>query len=99
MSNSDQALAFYLHLEAEVSANYATLDLHHYDYLCGYYESLRSKVSLYPFYRYSWMRRVSPMQKVIVDLPRRKTPWRILDAGCGLGTEAVFWSTLLDQSF
>ncbi len=25
-------------------------------------------------------------------------PWRILDAGCGLGTEAIFWGTLRDDT-
>jgi len=30
-------------------------------------------------------------------LPRRNEPWRVLDAGCGLGTESIFWSTIRDD--
>jgi SAM-dependent methyltransferase len=37
------------------------------------------------------------MREVIASLPKRDAPWRILDAGCGLGTESVFWSTLRDD--
>ena len=97
MSKLNQALAFYLQLEAEVSENHDNLDSSYYDCLSRYYKSLNSNVRLRPFYRYNWMRRVAPMQQVIAALPRRDTPWRIFDAGCGVGTESIFWSTLRDD--
>jgi SAM-dependent methyltransferase len=97
MSKPNQALAFYLQLEAEVSENHDGLDPSCYDCLSRYYTSLKSNFRLRPFYRYNWTRRIAPMQKVIAALPRRDTPWRILDAGCGVGTESIFWSTLRDD--
>jgi 2-polyprenyl-3-methyl-5-hydroxy-6-metoxy-1,4-benzoquinol methylase len=33
------------------------------------------------------------MLEIVVDRPRRDKPWQILDAGCGMGTESIFWST------
>ena len=37
------------------------------------------------------------MQALLHSLPPRELPWRILDAGCGVGTESIFWSTLRDD--
>lgn len=97
ISQPNAALAFYLQLEAEVSENQDGLDPSYYECLSRYYRALKSNVGLRPFYRYNWTRRVAPMQKVIAALPRRDTSWRILDAGCGVGTESIFWSTLRDD--
>jgi 2-polyprenyl-3-methyl-5-hydroxy-6-metoxy-1,4-benzoquinol methylase len=94
MSKPNRALAFYLQLEAEISKNHDGLDPSYYDCLSRYYKSLKNNVSLRPFYRYSWTRRVTPMLILLHSLPPREPPWRVLDAGCGVGTEAIFWSTL-----
>lgn len=97
MPNLNQSLAFYLQLETEVSENHHSLDTSHYECLLRYYNSLKSDVRLRPFFRYNWTRRVAPIQEIIALLPKRDVPWHIFDAGCGLGTEAIFWSTLRDD--
>jgi SAM-dependent methyltransferase len=90
----DLALTFHRGLQAEVLENRSALDPVQYTDFSRYYRSLRDHTSLYPFYRYNWTRRVTPMLEIVTGLPRRGTPWRVLDAGCGMGTESIFWSTL-----
>ena len=97
MSDLKQSSTFYLQVEAEVSENRCSLDTSHYECLLHYYNSLKSNVRLRPFFRYNWTRRVAPMQEIIASLPKRDVPWNVFDAGCGLGTEAIFWSTLRDD--
>lgn len=97
MATPNQASTFYRQLEAEVSENWGGLKPDSYATLSRYYASLKSNVSLRPFYRYNWMRRIAPMQALLHSLPPRELPWRILDAGCGVGTESIFWSTLRDD--
>jgi 2-polyprenyl-3-methyl-5-hydroxy-6-metoxy-1,4-benzoquinol methylase len=96
MSQSSPGLAFYLQLESELS-KHNRLDAGYCESLSQYYTSLKSDMEMRPFYRYNWTRRVAPMQELIASLPKRDAPWRILDAGCGLGTESIFWSTLRDD--
>jgi 2-polyprenyl-3-methyl-5-hydroxy-6-metoxy-1,4-benzoquinol methylase len=97
MPSLSRSLTFYLQLEAEVAENHHGLDKSYYERLSHYYKSLKSDVGLRPFFRYNWTRRVAPMQEIIASLPNREVPWHIFDAGCGLGTEAIFWSTLRDN--
>lgn len=42
--------------------------------------------------RRHWLERTAPMRKILMALPIRSHPYRILDAGCGLGTEALYWA-------
>ena len=49
------------------------------------------------FARYNWIRRTTPMVDLLSRLPIRERPWKVLDAGCGLGTEALFWSSLRED--
>ncbi|MCB9078080.1 MAG: class I SAM-dependent methyltransferase [Anaerolineaceae bacterium] len=88
------ACNFYEQLETEVLEGQTELDSAHYACLKHYYSKWLKHPELRPFYSYNWMRRTGPMQRLILSLPRRGTPWRILDAGCGVGTESIFWSTL-----
>lgn len=97
MPTLDQSSAFYRQLEAEVSENRDGLKPDCYASLSRYYTSLKNNISLRPFYRYNWMRRIAPMQALLHSLPPRELHWRILDAGCGVGTESIFWSTLRDD--
>jgi SAM-dependent methyltransferase len=103
MSKLDQALAFYLGLEAEVTRienireNCGSLCPKHYDDLARYYQSLRDHERLRLFYRFNWARRVEPMLEILHALPERETRWRLLDAGCGTGTESIFWSTVRED--
>lgn len=97
MSTPNQAFTFYRQLEAQVSENRDGLKPDCYANLSRYYTALKNNVSLRPFYRYNWMRRIVPMQALLHSLPPRELPWRILDAGCGVGTESIFWSTLRDD--
>jgi 2-polyprenyl-3-methyl-5-hydroxy-6-metoxy-1,4-benzoquinol methylase len=97
MSVSNQTFTFYRQLEAEVVENRDKLQSDNYAILSRYYTSLKNNVDLALFYRYNWMRRVAPMQTLLCSLPPRELDWRILDAGCGVGTESIFWSTLRDD--
>jgi len=90
----DLALVFHRELQAEVLENSSGLEPDQYAGFSAYYRSFRDHKHLYPFYRYNWARRVAPMLEIIIGLPRQSKPWRILDAGCGMGTESIFWSTL-----
>lgn len=93
----NQVSTFYKQLAAEVSENCDGLDIESYSCLAYYYGKLKNNVKLRSFYQYNWMRRIALMQNIITALPRRNRPWRILDAGCGVGTESIFWSTLRDD--
>jgi 2-polyprenyl-3-methyl-5-hydroxy-6-metoxy-1,4-benzoquinol methylase len=97
MSGSNPALAFYCQLEAEVLEGCHGLEPDYRATVSRYYTSLKNNASLRPFYRYNWMRRLAPMQALISSLSPRGSPWRVLDAGCGVGTEAIFWATLRDD--
>jgi 2-polyprenyl-3-methyl-5-hydroxy-6-metoxy-1,4-benzoquinol methylase len=37
------------------------------------------------------------MVGLLQTLPHREKPWRILDAGCGVGTESLLWASLRDD--
>jgi SAM-dependent methyltransferase len=100
--------AFYDWLETEVLDNEGHLSTEHYACLSRYYGTLAGRAdqtgnaALRPFYRYNWTRRVAPMLDLVLALPGRDVParaarWRILDAGCGVGTESIFWSILRED--
>ena len=91
------ASTFYKKVEGEVTENRDGLDEDNYRCLARYYAALKKNVRRRSFYRYNWMRRIGPMQSLITLFPRRKKPWRMLDAGCGVGTESIFWSTLRED--
>ena len=85
---------YYTHLCLEVDDNVGALDAAGYAELRRYYRALAHNHDLRPFYRYNWQRRVTPMVDALQSLPVRDRPWQILDAGCGVGTEALLWATL-----
>lgn len=91
---NDQALDFYNKLQAEVWNNALGLTEENYGHLRRYYTNLYKNQHLHLFYRYNWMQRVYPMQQIVSQLPVQDRPWRILDAGCGVGSEAFFWHSL-----
>lgn len=37
------------------------------------------------------------MVKVLQALPQRDKPWRVLDAGCGVGTESLLWAMVRED--
>lgn len=88
---------FYDVLIAEVTANKAGLTDEEYKTLNRYYRGLASNERLRPFYRYNWQRRIRPMTQRLSGLPRTAIPWRVLDAGCGVGTESILWAVLRDD--
>ena len=94
---SELTQRFYDGLTAEVSENAFGLPDQEYAELRRYYHALASNPQRRAFYRYNWEQRIEPMVLLLLTLPRRETPWRILDAGCGVGTESIFWSTLRDD--
>jgi SAM-dependent methyltransferase len=97
LSGVERANAFYDRLVAEVLDNDNCLGPSDYACLSHYYEALEEKAALRSFYRYNWTRRVAPMAALVLALPRRDVAWRILDAGCGVGTESIFWSSLRED--
>jgi 2-polyprenyl-3-methyl-5-hydroxy-6-metoxy-1,4-benzoquinol methylase len=106
--DAECALAFYDRLEAEVLDNEGHLSPEQHACLSRYYGALAGRadrtrnVALRSFYRYNWTRRVMPMLDLVRALPRRDASAcaaraRILDAGCGIGTESIFWSVLRED--
>lgn len=65
--------------------------------IAQYYKRFLNEPGLRPFYQYNWLRRVQPMVGLLQTLPRRAAPWRVLDAGCGVGTESRLWASLRDN--
>jgi SAM-dependent methyltransferase len=91
------AQEFYDTLTTEVLENTTGLNTELYQALRRYYRALAHDAERNGFHRYSWIRRTEPMVRLLKSLPTRDVPWRVLDAGCGLGTESIFWSTLRDD--
>jgi 2-polyprenyl-3-methyl-5-hydroxy-6-metoxy-1,4-benzoquinol methylase len=91
------AREFYETLTAEITDNVLGLDTKHYQEMQRYYLTSVDNLQRRSFNRYNWIRRTEPMVRLLNTLPRRNEPWRVLDAGCGLGTESIFWSTLRDD--
>jgi SAM-dependent methyltransferase len=92
-----QAREFYDTLTAEIVDNALGLDTAQNQEAKRYYHALVDKPQLRPYYRYNWTRRTEPMVRLLRSLPKRDLPWQVLDAGCGLGTETIFWSSLRDD--
>lgn len=88
------AATFYDHLIEEVLHNESNLPDAACRTLRCYYYALANHPQQRAFYRYNWLRRTDPLTRLLIALPPRNTPWRLLDAGCGVGTEALFWSYL-----
>ncbi len=65
--------------------------------IAQYYKRLLDKPELERFYQYNWQRRINPMVGLLQTLPRCERTWRILDAGCGVGTESLLWASLRDD--
>jgi len=88
---------FYETLAVEIGDNVLGLEATHYQELQRYYLPSVGNPQQRPFHRYNWVRRTEPMVRLVKSLPKRETPWRVLDAGCGLGTESIYWSTVRDD--
>jgi 2-polyprenyl-3-methyl-5-hydroxy-6-metoxy-1,4-benzoquinol methylase len=91
------AQKFYDLLAVEVRDNTLGLPAQEYHELRRYYHALSDNPENEAFYCYNWVRRTTPMVRLIMSLPKRNIPWRVLDAGCGVGTESIFWCTLRDD--
>jgi SAM-dependent methyltransferase len=91
------AQEYYETLTAEVTDNALGLDTKHHQEMRRYYIPPEDSPQRRSFNRYNWIRRTEPMIRLLSALPKRNKPWRVLDAGCGLGTESIFWSTLRDD--
>ena len=88
---------FYDVLITDAAYNQAGLDEADYAVFRRYYRSLCEKRPLRPFFRYNWQSRIAPMRQLLQELPAREMPWRILDAGCGVGTESIYWVMMRDD--
>jgi len=91
------ARRFYGILTAEVTDNVLGLQATQHQELRRYYHAWANNSRHRPFCRYNWVRRTAPMVRLLMLLPKRDVPWRVLDAGCGVGTESIFWSTFRDD--
>lgn len=89
---------YYQGIIAEVTTNTSGLGAADHETLRRYYHVLSFNETLRPFYRYNWLRRTWPMVHLLQTLPHREKPWRILDAGCGVGTESLLWASLRDDA-
>ena len=86
--------AFYGLMVKEITENLLRLDDAHSATLAGYYRrSLVQHPERLKFYRYNWAKRVEPMVNLLRSLPAGDRPWRVLDAGCGVGTESIFFGS------
>jgi 2-polyprenyl-3-methyl-5-hydroxy-6-metoxy-1,4-benzoquinol methylase len=91
------AQRFYDTLIVEVTDSTGGLHAEQHRELRRYYHALANNPRRRPFYHYNWTRRTAPMVRLLMTLPRRDAPWRVLDAGCGVGTESIFWAVLRDD--
>jgi len=62
-----------------------------------YYKNVIENPASRRFYCYNWVQRISLMVNLLLSLPEKEDPIRILDAGCGVGTESIFWASLRDD--
>jgi 2-polyprenyl-3-methyl-5-hydroxy-6-metoxy-1,4-benzoquinol methylase len=86
--------AFYGLMVKEVTQNLLRLDERQAEAVAGYYrKSLIQHPERLKFYQYNWAKRVEPMVNLLRSLPKRDRPWRVLDAGCGVGTESIFFGS------
>jgi 2-polyprenyl-3-methyl-5-hydroxy-6-metoxy-1,4-benzoquinol methylase len=85
--------AFYSLMVKEATQNLLRLDEPQSTTLAAYYRSMIGHPEWLRFYQYNWSKRVEPMLGMLRSLPMRDRPWRLLDAGCGVGTEAIFFSS------
>jgi len=85
--------AFYSLMVKEVTENLLRLDELQSATLAAYYRSMVRHPEWLRFYQYNWAKRVEPMLGLLRSLPVRDRPWRLLDAGCGVGTESIFFSS------
>jgi 2-polyprenyl-3-methyl-5-hydroxy-6-metoxy-1,4-benzoquinol methylase len=88
---------FYEYLIADVADNASQLPDAAYTNLRNYYRKLLQNKALRPFHLYNWRQRTAPMIRHLHTLPVRSQPWRILDAGCGVGTESLLWSAMRED--
>jgi 2-polyprenyl-3-methyl-5-hydroxy-6-metoxy-1,4-benzoquinol methylase len=85
--------AFYSLMVKEVTENLLRLDELQSATLSAYYRSMVQHPEWLRFYQYNWAKRVEPMLGLLRSLPMGNRPWRVLDAGCGVGTESIFFSS------
>lgn len=86
----DFGTVFYDDLITEVLWNRSNLSDAHCSELRRYYHNLVAHPEYHAFYRYNWLRRTEPLRQLVTALPHRHRSWRVLDAGCGVGTETLF---------
>lgn len=84
---------FYGLMVKEVTENLLRLDELQSATLAAYYRSMVQHPEWLRFYQYNWSKRVEPMLGLLQSLPMGDRPWRLLDAGCGVGTESIFFSS------
>jgi 2-polyprenyl-3-methyl-5-hydroxy-6-metoxy-1,4-benzoquinol methylase len=85
--------AFYSLLEGELDAGAPHLDAAAREAFLHYYRRLAERPRRRPFYRYNWTRRLAPAWDALRAAAAGRE-LRVLDAGCGCGTESIFWAGL-----
>jgi 2-polyprenyl-3-methyl-5-hydroxy-6-metoxy-1,4-benzoquinol methylase len=83
------ALAAHRRLQAEVDAAAAGPEEPRVQTFLRYYHKIRSRPALRPFYEHNWADR---LQTVVAAIDR--PGMRVLDAGCGVGTESLLFAGL-----
>lgn len=87
----DLAVTFYRHVEQEISSTCSHLGEEEARQLRAYYRNLARHPRRAPYYRHNWARRLMGITKEILTSNGNLD---ILDAGCGVGTEAIFLASL-----
>jgi 2-polyprenyl-3-methyl-5-hydroxy-6-metoxy-1,4-benzoquinol methylase len=86
-----RAVEFYGALEREVRHAATHLSAEGAEGVTAYYHNLLRYADRTAYYRHNWVRRVTPVAQEIL---RRDGELDILDAGCGRGTESLFFASL-----
>lgn len=85
------ALNFHRLLQSEVYQGNNCLTPQMHQHLKGYYPNFFTHPNLIRFYEYNWAKRT---MNIIPFIKEQPSTVRILDAGCGVGSESIFFSFL-----
>jgi 2-polyprenyl-3-methyl-5-hydroxy-6-metoxy-1,4-benzoquinol methylase len=93
IKNSEQFLeGVYQNLIAEVLGDKEKASPAEQTGVSVYYRNVWHNPALRPFFCHNWISRTRPMVELLAKMPAKNTPYQILDAGCGAGTESYTWA-------
>jgi len=81
-------------LERELDEGYPYIEGAAREAFGHYYRRVVERPGRRPFYRYNWIARVTPAFRALQALAAQREAVRVLDAGCGCGTESILWGSV-----